>query len=291
MPLIKSPIFNNQRGGFLIIISITILLILAGLVIAYFALNTVNKKAQIKTEIDNINVAFDAYSQSVKELGEEMLDEGTGSDVDSLERSLQKGKTALKSVEDNLSILSPMVDKLSSPETAEYKANLKSYIDKSTQLSVLSKDDLGLFEKLMPHLREMTRIGVDLSGIANYMYSDPDKYVKEVTAAIDQQEKVLTEIGKIQTNGDAKESLDNLIKVTRYSIDYVRELSLVVGKRDQDGIAALEKKDAKVQEELDKESNRIRDSQKEKRKELIRELESLKDKIKNQYSELKATYK
>lgn len=286
MTNLPNPPRLNQKGLGLPLILSAVLLLLIGVGGGYYLMNVVNKPAQIKQAVEPTQEPFNNYARSIEDLAADFDDSGSGSDADSLERSVQKTKGLLTTAEDNRKILEPLVDKINFSETSALKSELQEYLDKSKKLIDIQAENVRVGEKIIAPIRKYQDLSVELAGVANYMFSDPTRYTQTVSEFIAEDEKLIQEMEAIDAKDGPKEVVDILVKKMKSEKVFLEEIVEAVRTRDSAAIASAEKVYTQEAVEIEKELNRITDKQKEEVKNLSRDLEDLADKVKASFSNM-----
>lgn len=279
---------NSQKG-----LTPIVTLVLIGVAIAgsFLLFNTLNKPAQIKEKSNIIQPLFLDLKRSVEDVGEHIKDTPSGADADSGERYTNKGKGLVKTASENLDKLKNQKDKLNFSETSDYKKKLDEYITKSEQLIQYEKDDIKLGEDYIDPKRDYEDLTKSISGVSNYMYSDPARYVKEVTAAIEKEDGIIKDFEKLNEDGLFKKYHESFIKSLKAERDLLEQAKDAVVNRDNDALTVAVKKYSQDAQDLAKDMSRYQDESKEKYESIIRDLETLADKIEGDFNQLKDKFK
>lgn len=282
--------FSNEQGLAPLLLPIIIVVLIASIG-GYFFMNTVNKPARIKGAVEPVQTTFTNYAQSVRAVADDLQDSSGGSDADSIERAFEKAKGYLKSAEDNFATLSPLVAKVNFSETSEYRKDLDAYLDKGSKLTQIEKDGVDVGDKLVNIIRDYQKEATDLGGVANYMYSDPEKYSQLVGDFVKKEDSLIKDAEAISAKGDAKETIDNLVKKMQIEKQLLQNMIDAVSNRDSNAIITAQKKYSQDAQDWETDNNRTEDRHKETVKTLARDLDSLKDKLTSDYSDLRSRYK
>ena len=284
-------VFKNSRGSLPIIIPIILVVLVAAVGGGYLLMNSVNKPSQIKAQVQPINSTLDNYIQSVNAISDDLKATSTSSDADALQRALEKAKGLLKTANDDLSTLNPQVNNLNFTETAQYRKDLDQYISESKKLIQIEQDNVEPAEQLIPVVRSYQKDATDLAGVANYMYSNPDKYVQQVNDFTTKDDQYIKTIEGIKVTGQAKESVDVLLKQMKAENTFIKSMAQAVKNRDSNAIVAAQKQYAQDAQSLQQENSRVDDSHKEVINTTSQNLQTLASKLKTDYTELQVKYK
>ncbi len=281
LPLIKKHGFSP--------VAIVIALLVVG-IIALVAVTSLNKPTQIKEKAEVTQPVFRNYVRSMEEVASH-IEEDSGTDADSMERYSQRGNGIVKSAEDNLKTLKPLVEKVRFKEAEKYKQDLDSYVSKSGELLQMEKDDLELLNGYIPVVRDYQALTVSLSGTYNYLRSDPARYVKEVQRAVDTEDRLISSLRAINPKGYTQKFHEAFVATLKTEREFLAETEKAVVNRDNNGLATATKKYSEATQENTRNSNRVEDERKQKRKDLIRDLKSLSEDTEREYSDLKTRFK
>lgn len=279
---------KDQKGLTPIITLILILVAVAG---SFLVFNSLNKPAQIKERSNIIQPLFQDLKHSVEAVGDHLKDTPTGTDVDSSERYTKKGKGLNQTAGDNLDKIKSQIEKLNFSETSEYKKKLDEYIKKSAELIQYEKDDIKLGEDYLDPERDYEDLTKSISGVSNYMYSDPARYVKEVGAAVEKEDQIIKDFKKLNEDGLHKKTHEAFIKKLEAERELLDGAKAAVESRDNSALTKAIKKYSTDSQDIAKEANRYSDESKEKYNNVISDLKSLADKIENDYNQLKDKFK
>ena len=289
IPSSQSP--KNEAGfGVIILLLAGLLLLGVGAGGGYLVLNTVNKPERIKSSVQPTQTAFESYNSSISDIIEYLEEEDSNSDSESIERSIQKSKGYVSTAETALTSLKDANMKLGS-DTKIYKEEIEKYVTTAQPIFEKAKHENTVGEQMVPLIKEMEKMNSDLSGVANYMYSDPDKYISLVNEYIKKQEEILTKFKAIKTEGETKEEIDNAIKLFEAASNFLKDVVKAVENRDNEAMVQAQKAVSQKSEDLQKQTNRLKDTRKEKLKQTKKELESIEKKINDEYQSLKNEYK
>lgn len=286
-----TPVKNESGIAVFILLVLGLLLLGAGAGGGYILVNNMNKPERVKSTVQPTQTAFENYKNAISDIIEYFEDEDdTGSDSDSIERALQKSKGYVATAETALVALKDSNAKLST-DAKTYKEEVEKYITTAQPVYDKAKHENQVGTEMIPLIKEMEKMNTDLSGVANYMTSDPDKYITTVNEYIKKQEEVLTKFKAIKTEGDTKEEIDAAIKLFEAANVFLKDVVKAVENRDNEALVAAQRNLSQKSEDLQKETNRLKDERKEKLKQTKRELESIEKKINDEFQSLKTEYK
>lgn len=280
-----------QKGFAPLLLLIMIAAVSAAGVGGYFLFNNLNQPAKIKESSNIIHPLFQDLKRSIGDIAEHLDETPSGSDADSAERYSQKGKSLIQTGSDNLDRLKIQVNKLDISGTEEYKKKLTSYITLSEQLILYEKDNVKIGMDYISPLRDYEELSQDVSGVSNYLYSDPARYVKEVGAAIEKEDAIIKRLEALNEDGLFLDYHKSFIQILKTEKDLLSKSRTAVNNRDNTALNDAIKQYSQTSQEDKKKLSRIQDQTKETYKGTISELESLADKIEQQYNELKSQYK
>lgn len=279
---------KDQRG---LTPVVTLALIGVAIIGSFFVFNTLNKPAQIKEKSNIVQPLFLDLKRSIEDVGEHIKDTPSGTDADSGERYTKKGKGFVKIASDNLDKLKVQAEKLNFSETDDYKKQLNEYITKSEELIQYEKDDIKLGEDYVDPQRDYEELTKSISGVSNYMYSDPARYVKEVTVAIDKEDGIIKDFEKLNEDGLFKKYHEAFIKSLKAEKALLEQAKDAVTNRDDAALTAAIKKYSQDTQDLSKDMSRYQDEAKEKYESVIKDLKTLADKIEEDFNQLKDKFK
>lgn len=270
---------------------ITLILIVAAIGGSFLVFNTLNKPAQIKEKSNIVQPLFTDLKRSMEDIADHIKDTPSGSDADSSERYSTKGKGFVKTATDNLDKLKNQINNINFSETADYKKNLDAYIAKSVELIQYENDDIKIGVDYLGPKRDYEDLTKSISGVSNYMYSDPARYVKEVSAAIEKEDEIIEDFEKLNEDGMYKKYHQTYIKTLKAERDLLKQAKDAVSNRDNAALTTAVKKYSADAQDLAKEMSRYQDEAKEKYTTAISDLKGLADKTENSFSQLKDKYK
>lgn len=287
-PLREEP---HSNIGF-ILTAILIVIILGALIGggAYFVNKTFNTPKQVKERVELIQPILEDYTKSVKDLGDYLKNDSNSTDTDSMERDVQKGRNLLKTADDNLKTLSPLLEKLDIEEVQKYKSSINDYLPKAKAIVDISREAVDLSSSYIGPLREMETASLSSTGISNYMYSDPDKYVSLVDDLINKMSDITKKLEDIPAGSSVKEYHNSTVRVYKEQVSLLKQVRDAVAKRSLSAITQAQNAYAESSKNLEKETNRISDQLNEKIDESTKETESLREKITSEYNRLRGTY-
>lgn len=270
---------------------ITLILIVAAIGGSFLVFNTLNKPAQIKERSNIVQPLFLDLKRSMEDVGDHIKDTPSGSDADSGERYTAKGKGFVKTASDNLDKLKTQINNLNFSETADYKKNLDAYIAKSAELIQYENDDIKLGTDYISPKRDYEDLTKSISGVSNYMYSDPARYVKEVSAAIEKEDGIIEDFEKMNEEGLFEKYHEAYIKSLKAERDLLQQAKDAVTNRDNTALTAAVKKYSADAQDLAKDMSRYQDEAKEKYTTAISDLKGLADKTESSFNQLKDKFK
>ncbi len=285
-----SPRFAGEAGFTPIIIIVVLLLVLAAGVGVYFFTNNLNKPARIKEKTEVTQPIFKDYSRSVDKVVEHLQEEADG-DPESLERYNSKGQGLIKSAEENLKSLKPLVEKIDIAEQSKYKKSLENYITKAEEITQIDKDQIALYEGYINPLKDYEQLTVDISGVSNYLYSDPARYVKEVNAGIVKEDKIIKQLEAVEARGEWKAYHEEFLKTVKTEKTLLQAMVKAVEDRDSDAIAAALKEYTENSQNNSRDLKRVTDKTNDKIEDLANEVEVAAEEVEKEYDNLKSSYK
>lgn len=283
----QTPVDTKKVGlGKWIYIVVAIAVIFVG-VGGYFLFSALNKPAVIREKSSLTQSLFLDFKYSVEDIADHINETPSGSDVDSSERYSQKGSSLVKTASDSVDKLKAQIDKLDLPETQAYKKSLTDYISKSEELIKFERDDIKISQDYDSPRRDYEQLTKDLAGVANYMYSDPARYVKEVGSAIEKEDKIINTFESMNEEGLFKKSHEVFIKILKSERNYLQNVKDAVSNRDDSALAEAAKKYGEDSVNNAKELSRVKDEAKEKYKSVISDSKFLAGKVDQAYNSLK----
>jgi hypothetical protein len=256
---------------------------------AFIFTSNLNKPARVKQKAELVSPLFRDYANSLEDVIAH-LEEEPASDVDSIERYLQKGKDFLKTAEENQENLNSQINKLNITDLSDYKKGVNDYIDKSKEVLSIHKDNLDLLEKYIPSLQDYEQLTVNLSGVSNYLYSDPAKYVSEVDKAIKSENEILSDIKTITPSDLMSEYHENFIKTLENERDLLTQLRDAARDRNNAALTTAMRAYGEKAQENSRETNRIKDELDDIVKNLSDELDDIIDNLEREYDDLKEKF-
>lgn len=287
--MFKLPKTPNGFAPIIIIIAVVLVALIGGG--GYYFTVVANKPARVKSSVGVIQPLFLDYHRSIKKITEHLQDDTSGADTGKLEREIQKGEDLIKEAENNLTSLKPQVEKVNTNDIPDYKKKLEDYLNKSQEIISLEKQSVRIGKGTLDPLKDLEKMVVEVSGVANYMYSDPATYVKKLGDAIKTEDSVISRVEKVDATGDYKESFDLQIKSLKLLRELYTDMKNAVEKRDDTGLVTAQQKFAKEGDSLQKDSTRAEDKVKDKIKDLNSNLDNLKEDIERIQGDLKSQFK
>lgn len=280
----------SQQGFTPIMILIAAVLIGAVAFGGYYYATNLNKPARIKEKTQSSETIYNDYHRAIKKVADQLQEESDNSDTDSMERYLEKGNGLVKTAKENEKNLKPLVEKMNIGEMSALKKKLEEYLQKSAELIRLEEDDLTLLDEYIEPLRDYEDLTLALSGVSNYIYSDPARYIKEVTEAIAKEEKIIQEFESFSPGPDHQDINNAFIKNLKSEVALLEQASAAVRDRNDNGLTVAIKKYSEAQQENSKELNRLQDEFKEKVNNLVDEIDDLNEDIEKEYDNLKSQF-
>lgn len=282
---------KKQLGFTPVFIAIAVAVIAAASIGGYLFINNLNKPAKIKESSGIIHPLYQDLKRSIENVADHIEEVPSGIDADSSERYSQKGKGLIQTASDNLDKLKTQVDKLKFSETEDYKKKLTEYINKSDELIKYEKDNVKIGSDYVSTLKDYEDLTNDLSGVSNYIYSDPARYVKEVGQAIEKENNIIKNLEDLNEDGLFKKYHEVFIKKLKTERDLLEQAKEAVATRNDNALTEAVKKYAQTTQDDNREISRVSDEAKDKYKGVINDLKSLADKIGQGYNELKDKFK
>lgn len=286
--MISLPKTKFKPKGFAPLFLLIVIALAAG--VTFFLTQIVGKPARIKEKLEVAQPLFRDLDKSVKKVIDH-LKEVPDSDADSTERYLQKGNSALKSAEDNVDTFKPIAGKLTFTELKAYKAQVDKYLSKTDESLKLEKDEMALLAGYISPLKDYEKMTVDLSGVSNYLYSDPARYVKEVGKAIDRESEIYSTLSALKPEGHTQKNHEAFLKVIKNEMDFLKQIKTAVENRNSSSVTAALKNYSENQQSSSREMNRLKDELNETIKDLSNDIDSLSEDIEREYSDLKSKFK
>ncbi len=274
--------------------TVTILLaVIAGLVflaIAYFIVGKINTPAKVKEKAVVTQTAFIEYQKGINKIANHLKDDSGGSDSDSLEREIQKGKDLIETAKSTNKTLKVQVENINLNELQNYKDKLEEYLAKSDQLILLEVETLEWAEQVIDPIKTYEDASVEVSGASNYMYSDPSKYTEILEEFVTKDRKLIKELENIKIGASLKDVHKPFIAHMKSELKLIEELSKAVENRSTSAIADAQKVYAQEAQKNDQDLNREQDKLDEIIEDLSDEVEDLGKEIESEYTRLQAKY-
>lgn len=267
----------------------------AGLVLvviaAYLGINLINTPTRVKEQVIPANQYFSDHKKIVDKIGKHLLDESGADDAEEIEREVQKAKDYLEEEAELKKNLDENIAELTARPLNEYKQELGAYLAQTQDLVVYEDDLVRLMDNYVGPMQEIEDLSVANSGVSNYLYSDPNKYVEEVEKYIDGQNKIIEKLEAVEPPDRYQEIHQSFIKNLKVEIDFVSSLKDSVDERDQEAMVTAQQEYAKKAQEAEKEYDRISDDIDDKVEDLLDKIDDQAQNIENLYSNLKSKYK
>lgn len=283
--------YFNRRAGFthviVLIVSVIILAVIG--VGSYFLYTKTAAPLKVKEKVTVIHPIFTDFSKAVKKSGEH-LKEPSGKDAGALERYAERGKGELKTTEDTLSALKPLVDSLSLSEMSAYKQKVSDAISKSDKVISLEKANLQFSEGYVQPLKDYEQLTISIAGVGQYLYTDPARYVKEVSEAVAKEDAIIKTLKGLTIEGDFKDYHESFIKTIEVEKEALESMSKAVENRDNNAINTAVKNYASAQKKNADDVSRIKDELEKKINDAIDDADSAIELVNKEYDDLRRAY-
>lgn len=257
----------------------------------YFLMDMLNTPAKVKGKAQVVQPAFSDFSRAMNKIDDYMLDTSGKSDSDSIERSVEKGKNLIKEADRTKKTLDSLTMDMNLSQTQNYKKAIDTYRKKADEVEKNANENITLGNVYVEPLRKIEKLTVDITGASNYLYSDPQRYTTALSNAVKQLDSIESDLKNVKASGDMQRSHELFIKTLEAQTTFLNDVVQAVNDRESGAIAKASQDYAQNEQQLQKDTARIEDKMKETNQDLADDLKDLQDKVQEEYSSLKNTYK
>lgn len=281
---------KKKKMPLIIGVVLAVIIIAAGV---YFGLNYLTIPTKIKEKAQITQPVFEDYSGVIDQMVADIDDSTGGGDSASAEREAQKVSGLLKNQTQYKDTLQNSLKGLDLKQMAAYKQSIENYLSKANEMVVVEEDNLKRINAFIDVFKSSEKLQLIIKEGSNYMLSDPDRYISMLDEAI---KELQTTSGKLQKadvgNNDLnKKIIAVYIDMLTAEIKFFEGLKIAVQNRSSEEVSAAELAFTQTTQDLDKESNRLHDLEKEQTVTLKTDLQNLKSKEAEEYSQLRSRYK
>ena len=258
---------------------------------AFFLINFLSTPKRVKEKVLLIQPAYEEYVQSVDKIAEDLKEEVEG-DSESIRRAVEKGKGLLKEAESKKRALSSLLDSSNPKQLDFYLAKIRQYITKSEELIKLERESVRMGDAWIDPVKRYEDLTVRVSGISNYLYTDPNRYLEELDKII-QEEKEIIKVLKSFTSPNSNVNRMNqaLVKSIEDEVRFLEEMRQAVEERSVAKISAAQQRYASNTQTSSKEIRRLLDVIKEEVNSIEEELKRLDSQVRDEYQGLRTRYR
>ena len=264
-------------------------LVLAGGV--YLASTVLNVSSRVRDQVVPVNQVFSDLQTSVEKISADLLEESDSESVEAWERSLQKSKDYLEAAEKADKQLEADLKKVTVGQAKEYRAKVEDYRSKVKPIIDLERENTELFGGYIAPYGKIQNLSTDNAGLSEYMYTDPNKYVKEMVEYVEKYESYVKQLKDLKASGNLADLHDSFITKLSSMATFLKAVKDGVKNRDMEEVIAAQQAYAKRDQEDTKRYEKSLDELKEKTKELNSQAEDSAKQVNDSYSGLRAKYK
>jgi len=259
--------------------------------VAFFTVNLLNSPARVKEQAMPAQQIFSDYHKAITKISDHILDDSEVSGAEDLEREVKKAEGFVKDAKGAKEQLETMISNMSVSQLKEYKASLEKYNALASEFIQAEQESVDLYSAYVSPLKKYEDLSVELSGVSQYLYNNPSKYVEMLEEFKNEESKILDTFKSAKASDLYKDMHENYIKQTENEIQFLDDMVKAAENRDVDEIAAAQKTYGEQNQKLSDDGERAEDAYKEKFEDKTDELEDLEEEISDLYSSLKAKFK
>lgn len=285
----SEPVSSKPKMNLKVIIIALAILLVGG--VGYLAANFLNTPIKVKEKVNTVYPVFKDLDKKLGELVDEMNKETDDSDSDSLERSTKKTEGIVKDAEEKVKSLEELRNTLNIGPLKVFNVALDEYIIQAKELIALGKENVKLGQVWVEPMKDYEKLTIELSGVSNYLYSDPDKYITKLNEGIAEEKEIMKTVQNLEFQKEVKDLNEAMAKNLSIEIVFLEDMVKAVEERDNNKIALAQKVYAEDLQNNLKEVNRLTEKLEDLTKELTDKLNESFDKAETEYNVLKAKYK
>lgn len=266
-------------------------IVVALIAIAVAVYSFVLKPTQIKEKLQVFHPVFEDYHSEIKKISDHLKeDDSSNSDTETIEREIEKAKNMITSAEKMDKVLSPQLAALNFSETETYKKKVSEYQTNAKRIVEYEKESVAVAEAMLDPLKKYEKASLELSGISNYMYSQPEKYLESIDAFIKTDKDVISQMSSYKPKGQMAKVYELIIEKMQIELDYITQMREAVDNRSSKDMTDASKTYSQKKQEVTRELNRADDKYNESMKDVISDSENLYNNVKDIYSGLRGKY-
>ena len=258
---------------------------------AYLAAGFFSTPAKVKDKYETIQPVFEDYAKAIGKITEDLKVESNFFDSAAFERALVKSENLIAEAENAGKTLENLLSKSTLAPLADYQKNILEYINQSKNIIKLERDIVDWGSAVSSPFRDYEELLVDVSGLSNYMVSDPDKYLEELKKATEKERQIVEKLNQVAADSEIGEMNMALAQQMQAEVNFFEELSAAVAKRSTKLIAEAQKNFTVESQAAGKEISRISDKLDEKVSKVTDELTTLNSQVAEAGANLRREYR
>lgn len=209
---------------------------------------------------------------------------------ETIKRQAEKGRLLLKEYKEIYSKLKKQIGRSAIPEINSWVREIGNYINQSEKIYQLTEDSINWAEKFYPHYKKYEDLSVEIQGVSNYLYYDPEKYTKTLEEFLAKDKVIIEEVKKINVD-KFKEVNDLMVEKLDVEYQFLEKLIDAVKNREVNKIADSQKDYSKNALEIDKKLGAEIEKINDQIKDISREIKNVGQKVDEEYNQLRNIYR
>ena len=266
-----------------------ILFIFAALFI--IIINNIGNPKKIKQQLSTTHPIFRQYQQTIHELTEHLQENDNNADSSSMQRQGQKASRLATQADTTKATLTNLIRQIEVKQLDRYRTHLTKYLDQTQELINLEHENANIYQQYSQIFAQYEEIILVLKNATNYIDSNPDRYIAEMTNAIAREQQLVAQMKSIQSIPQTQEMIEYSPKILEAEIEFIQKMIIAVQNQDNNAITATKNEYNRKQAEMNKDINRIEDQFNEQIEQLKHQSQLLETQIQNVYNRLAIQYR
>lgn len=246
---------------------------------------------QIKEKAVYLKEIFSDYKKTVEKIIDYMTEDSFSTfSSESIKRQAEKGRLLMKDYQEIYSKLKRQIERTNLPEINAWVKEIENYINQSEKIYQLTEDSISWAEKLYPNYKKYEDLSVEIQGVSNYLYYDPEKYTNTLEEFLEKDKTIIDSVKKIDVE-KFKEINDLMVEKFEIEYQFLENVVEAVKNRAIDKIADSEKEYSKNALEIDKKLGAEIEKINDQIKDLSREIKAMGQKVDEEYNQLRGAYR